>query len=194
MKKICVFCGSSPGAMPEYLEMAKQLGQIISKRNLSLVYGGTSVGTMGELADEVVKEGGNVIGVITKQLKDKGIEHPGISKLNVVSTMHERKSLMYELSDGFIALPGGTGTMEEFFEIFTWAQLGLHRKPCGILNICHYYDKLLEFMDHAVSQRFLKQAHRSTVLVDENPESLLNRFETYQAPLIDKWMDREIKN
>jgi uncharacterized protein (TIGR00730 family) len=108
--------------------------------------------------------------------------------------MHERKGLMYELSDGFIALPGGTGTMEEFFEIFTWAQLGLHRKPCGILNICHYYDKLLEFMDHAVSQRFLKQAHRSTVLVDENPESLLNRFETYQAPLIDKWMDREIKN
>ncbi|MDM8526227.1 TIGR00730 family Rossman fold protein [Desulfococcaceae bacterium HSG8] len=190
MKTICIFCGSSPGRMPEYVEAGRQLGCLIAKRKLSLVYGGTNVGIMGQIADEVLKNRGSVIGVITEHLKEKNIAHPGLSELRVTDTMQERKALMDELSDGFIALPGGLGTLEEFAEMLTLAQLGLHRKPCGILNACGYYDKLIDFMDYAVSQGFLKDVHRSMILIDEDPEALLNKFENYKAPLADKWVDR----
>ena len=193
MKRICVFCGSSPGARPEYAQVARQLGHILAERNLGLVYGGGSVGMMGVVADAALQAGGEVIGVIPKKLFQKeGVAHAHLSKLHVVDSMHERKALMAELADAFIALPGGLGTIEEFFEVLTWAQLGIHWKPCGLLDVCHYYDKLLEFLDDAVAQRFVKAEHRSMVLVAETPEMLLQQFQSYQAPQVDKWIGREV--
>jgi len=195
MKRICVFCGSSPGARPEYAQAARQLGHILAERNLGLVYGGGSVGMMGVVADAALQAGGEVIGVIPEKLFQKeGVAHAHLSKLHVVDSMHERKALMAELADAFIALPGGLGTIEEFFEVLTWAQLGIHWKPCGLLDVCHYYDKLLEFLDDAVAQRFVKAEHRSMVLVAETPEMLLQQFQSYQAPQVDKWIGREVKS
>lgn len=196
MKKICVYCGSSPGARPEYILAAKKLGQILASQNITLVYGGASVGIMGQVAKATLEAGGDVIGVITKKLVDMEVALKELSQLYVVDTMHERKMRMADISDGFIAMPGGLGTIEEFFEILTWAQLGMHQKPCGLLNVCQYFDKLGEFLDNAVSEQFIEAEHRNMVLIDENPEVLLQKFESYQAPINNKaqWVIRMSNN
>jgi uncharacterized protein (TIGR00730 family) len=191
MKRVCVFCGSSPGANSEYAELARQLGGILARRGLGLVYGGGNVGLMGRLADAVLKQGGHVIGVIPQSLVDLEVAHPGLPDLRVVASMHERKALMADLADGFIALPGGIGTLEEFCEILTWAQLGLHHKPCGLINVAGYFDHLMAFLDHAVSERFFRREHRSMVIVESDPHKLLDLFETYRPPQLEKWIDRD---
>jgi len=190
MKRICVFCGSSPGKSPAYGAAARKLGQVLAKRGLSLVYGGSKVGLMGEVAEAVLAAKGEVIGVIPGPLANKELAHRGLSDLRVVDSMHERKALMAELSDGFIALPGGMGTFEEFFEITTWAQLGMHSKPCGLLNIAHYYDKLIQFLDQAMQECFIKPAHRALMMVASDADSLLDRFENHRPALVEKWIDR----
>lgn len=186
MKRICVFCGSSPGARPEYLQAARELGHALAGKNIGLVYGGAKVGMMGKVAEAVLEKGGEVIGVIPKGLVDKEVAFTGLADLRVVGSMHERKALMADLSDGFIALPGGLGTIEEFLEVVTWAQLGIHPKPCGLLNVEQYYNRLLDFLDHTVNEKFVECEHRSMIMVDENPERLLEKFEVYQPPTIDK--------
>ncbi|MDD3293973.1 MAG: TIGR00730 family Rossman fold protein [Geobacteraceae bacterium] len=186
MKRICVFCGSSPGAGPEYLDAAKQLAGALARKNIGLIYGGARVGLMGEIARSVLERGGEVIGVIPRALMEREVAFTGLSDLRVVDSMHERKAMMAELADGFIALPGGLGTIEEFFEILTWAQLGIHRKPCGLLNINNYFSTLMDFLNHTVTERFVEREHREMILLDEDPERLLLRFETYQPPLTDK--------
>ena len=191
MKRLCVYCGSSSGRQPVYAQVARQLARAMVNRNIDLVYGGASVGIMGEIANAVLEEGGDVIGIIPKGLFKKEVAHTGVTELREVDSMHERKSLMADLSDGFIALPGGFGTIEEIFEIITWSQLGMHRKPCGLLNVCHYYDKLFDFLDHSVTEQFIKAAHHSTILVDECPDALLGKFEVYEAPETVKLIDRK---
>jgi uncharacterized protein (TIGR00730 family) len=186
LKRICVFCGSSPGANPAYLETARQLGQTLVQRKLGLVYGGAKVGIMGEIAKTVYELHGEVTGVIPRELFEKEVAFTGLSDLRVVETMHERKALMAELSDGFIALPGGLGTIEEFFEVLTWAQLNFHQKPCGLLNVAHYYDRVIEFLDVMLDQQFIDTDHRQMVLVEENPAALLDRFASYRPPQSDK--------
>ncbi len=186
MKRICVFCGSSPGGRPEYVQAARQLGHTLANRGIGLVYGGAKVGMMGQLASAVLEAGGEVSGVIPEQLVKKEVAFTELADLEVVGSMHERKARMAALSDGFIALPGGLGTFEEFFEALTWAQLGMHQKPCGFLNVCRYYDKLIAFLNHAVEQQFVKSEYRTMVLVDEDAETLLRKFERYQPPKIDK--------
>lgn len=186
MKRICVFCGSSPGSKPEYVEMAAQLGKELAKNDIGLVYGGGSVGMMGVLADSVVKSQGRVTGVITKQLFKMEVGFTELSDLRIVGTMHERKAMMAQLSDGFIALPGGFGTMDEMFEILTWAQLNIHQKPCGFLNVNGYYNKLIDFIDHMISQNFINKSCRSLLQVDEQPDSLLEKFRNYAPLLMDK--------
>ncbi|MFP5212061.1 MAG: TIGR00730 family Rossman fold protein [Acidobacteriota bacterium] len=191
MKRICVFCGSSPSSRPEYVQVARRLAHILVDRGIGLVYGGASVGLMGEIADAVLREGGEVTGVIPEMLLLKELAHPDLSELVVVNSMHQRKLKMSELSDGFIALPGGFGTMEEFFEVLTWAQLGLHQKPCGILDVADYYRHLVSFMDHMLSEGFLKDKWRNMVLIDTDPLSLLDRFDRYVPPEIGKWLSPE---
>lgn len=186
MKRICVFCGSSPGSGPEYLDSAKQLGYTLASKNIGLVYGGARVGIMRKIAESVVEKGGEVIGVIPKGLVEKEVAFTGLADLRVVGSMHERKALMADLSDGFIALPGGLGTIEEFFEVVTWAQLGIHSKPCGLLNVKQYFTRLLDFLDFTVTEKFVEMEHRSMILVDENPGKLLQKFESYHPPGIDK--------
>ncbi len=181
-----MFCGSSPGNNPEYRETARNLGRILAGRNIELVFGGGRVGLMNEIANTVLGAGGRVTGVIPQSLVDREVAHTGISELRVTGSMHERKALMAELSDGFIALPGGIGTFEEFMEIITWGQLGFHRKPCGLLNTLGFYDGLLGFLDHAVHEGFLHNANRDSILVSETPEELLDLFITYIPPSIDK--------
>jgi len=186
MKRICVFCGSNPGTNPAYLKAARQIGTLLAEKGIGLVYGGASIGVMGEVADAALKVGGEVIGIIPKVLAKKEIAHPNLSDLKVVESMHARKALMAEVSDGFIALPGGLGTFEELFEILTWAQLGLHAKPCGLLNVAHYYDKLVEFLKHAVGEQFIKKKHHALLLIDKDPTLLLAKFESFQAPKLEK--------
>jgi len=186
MQRIGVFCGSSPGNQPEYTQAARELGKILAERKIGLVYGGGRVGLMGELASAVLSAGGEVTGVITRYLYQRELAHPGITQLQVVETMHERKALMAELADGFIALPGGLGTIEEIFEVLTWSQLGLQRKPGGLLNVCGYYDALIRFLDHTVFAGFVAAEHRQMILVDTYPARLLDQFENYQPPEIDK--------
>lgn len=186
MKRICVFCGSGCGAGDQYMDAARKLGLALLGHNLSLVYGGAGVGLMGVIADTVMQNKGEVVGVIPKALFDREVACTGLSDLRVVDTMHERKSLMAELSDGFIALPGGLGTIEEFFEVLTWSQLGIHEKPCGILNVNGYFDRLTGFLDHAVSQGFIEKECRSLVLMDHDPETLIQKMKAYQAPEVDK--------
>jgi len=188
MKRICVYCGSNLGKKPAYLEMAKKLGITLAERGMTLVYGGASVGIMGELADSVLCNGGKVIGVIPQVLVEKEVSHRGLSELKIVSSMHERKALMAELSCAFIALPGGLGTLEELFEVLTWGQLGFHEKPCGILNVSGYYDGLIEFIDHAVEQQYIKGVYRKMLLVRETPHELLESFFDYRHPKIEKWI------
>jgi uncharacterized protein (TIGR00730 family) len=186
MKRIGVFCGSSPGARPEYLHAAKLLGYTLASKNIGLVYGGAKVGMMGKIAQAVLEKKGEVIGVIPQGLVDKEVAFTGLTDLRVVDSMHERKALMADLSDGFIALPGGLGTIEEFFEVATWAQLGIHPKPCGLLNVNQYYDRLMDFLDHTVDEKFVELEHRSMILMDDDPERLLQKFETYHPPMVDK--------
>ncbi len=186
MRRICVFCGSSPGAKPEYSQAARHLGSVLAQRQWGLVYGGGNVGLMGQIANTVIEQGGEVIGVIPRGLLERRVALTGLSDLRVVGSMHERKAVMAELADGFIALPGGLGTLEEFFEVWTWAQLGLHQKPCGFINTCDYYTPLISFLDHLVAEGFLAPPHRSMVMVEEHPEALLNQFDRYKAPVVDK--------
>ena len=186
MDRICVFCGSSPGARPEYVRAAVQLGETLATRGITLVYGGARVGTMGQLARAALAAGGEVIGVIPRRLVDMEVAYTGLPDLRVVGSMHERKATMADLADAFIALPGGLGTIEEFFEVLTWAQLGMHRKPCGLLNVCGYYDGLIAFLDHAVAERFVEGAHREMVRIAESAEALLEAFETYRPPTASK--------
>jgi len=174
--RICVFTGSRHGLRPEYAEAAKTLGRDLVARKYGLVYGGGNVGLMTVIADTVLELKGHVTGVIPNSLVSKEVAHFGLSDLRVVESMHERKALMAELSDGFIAMPGGIGTMEEFFEVLSWAQLGLHEKPCGLLNVAGYYDPLIEFLDHAVAQDFIKPKHRALMVVESDPGRLLDRF------------------
>ncbi len=186
-----MYCGSRPGGRSDYAIVARQLAHAMVNKNIDLVYGGASVGIMGKIADAVLEKGGEVIGIIPKGLFVKEVAHTGITELREVSSMHERKSLMAELSDGFIALPGGYGTIEELFEIITWSQLGMHNKPCGLLNVCNYFDNLIDFLDHAVSEQFINKINRSILLVDECPDTLLEKLEVYKNPETEKWIDQE---
>jgi uncharacterized protein (TIGR00730 family) len=191
MRRICVFSGSSPGRRQAYGEAASALGRLLAEHGIGVVYGGASLGLMGRLADAARDAGGEVIGVIPQSLVDFEVAHMGLDDLRIVGSMHERKALMAELSDAFIALPGGIGTLEEFFEVWTWAKLGSHRKPCGLLNIEGYYDKLLGFLDHVVEEAFLKPAHREMILVEDDPKVLLGAIRRYNSPIVEKWIGRE---
>jgi len=189
-KRVCVFCGSSPGARPAYAFAAAALAQCLIARGITVVYGGGNVGLMGILADTARAAGGEVIGVIPRGLVAKEVAHTELADLRVVESMHERKALMADLSDAFIAMPGGYGTFEEFCEILTWTQLGLQRKPCGILNVDGYYDPLLQMFDRAVAEQFVKPVHRDLFIADAAPETLVERLLVFQAPLVDKWLGR----
>jgi hypothetical protein len=178
MKRICVFCGASTGANPAFSEAAVELADVLADRNIGIVYGGASVGIMGILADAALERGVDVIGVMPKALIEREVSHGGLSQLIVVNTMHERKAAMADLADGFIALPGGLGTLEELFEVLTWSQLRFHSKPCGLLNSQGYYGKLLEFLDQGVAQRFIKSEHRSLLLSANDPGPLVDVMET----------------
>lgn len=191
MKRLAVFCGSSMGLSEAYKEGAIQLGKELAKRKITLVYGGSSIGIMGTVADTVLELGGQVIGVIPKMLEEREISHPHLTELLIVDSMHERKAKMVELADGFIALPGGMGTLEELFEVLTWAQLGLHQKPCGILNIHHYYDSLISFIDHMHEQQFLQDQYRSMALIASNPSDLIEQFQSYVAPLVKTYINEK---
>lgn len=180
MKSIAVFCGSSNGASNIYIETAKKFGKELAKRGITLIYGGASVGVMGAIANAVLNEGGHVIGIMPRFLEEREISHKRLSELIVVDSMHERKAKMAELADGFVALPGGPGTLEEFFEIYTWAQLGLHQKPCGLLNINHYFDPLVELFNHMAEEQFLDEKYLSMALVDVEPHRLLDKFDCYE--------------
>lgn len=190
MNSICVFCGSSVGDDEIFAGEARRLGATLVQSGLALVYGGGSVGLMGVLADAVLAAGGHVIGVIPRMLWEREVGHRGLSDLRIVETMHERKALMAELSDGFIAMPGGIGTFEEFFEVWTWGQLGVHRKPCALLNVAGYFDPMLDMIDTMIRRRFLKPEYRDMVLVETAPDALLTRMEAYQPPTVGKWIDR----
>jgi uncharacterized protein (TIGR00730 family) len=190
VKRVLVFCGSSPGLRPEYAECARELGRELASRDLEVVFGGASVGLMGALADAALSAGGTVIGVIPNRLVQHEIAHAHLTKLHVVETMHERKALMAELSDAVIALPGGSGTLDELFELFTWKQLGLHRKPLGLLNVVDYWQPLLAFLEHAVNERFLRVEYLEDLQVDRSPADLLDRLTTHEHRSYDKWIDR----
>jgi uncharacterized protein (TIGR00730 family) len=188
MRRICVYCGSSPGKNPRYRQAAEHLGQALVARGLGLVYGGASVGVMGAIADAVLDNGGEAIGIIPESLAVKEVAHESLTEQHVVKSMHERKALMAEMSDGFIALPGGWGTIEEIFEILTWAQLGFHEKPSGLLNVAGYYDGLFTFLEHAIDQQFVKPAYREMLIMETESARLLDRFEAYRAPRVRKWI------
>ena len=189
MKHICVFCGSSAGDDPRFLETARRTGALLAERGLGLVYGGATVGLMGAVADAVLAHGGHVTGVIPSRLVERELAHHGLPDLRVVASMHERKALMADLADGFVALPGGIGTLEETFEVLTWAQLGLHHKPIGILDVAGYYAPLLTFLDHAVASRFVRREHRDMLLVDPDPGRLLDRLAAHVPVDVEKWID-----
>jgi uncharacterized protein (TIGR00730 family) len=186
-----VYCGSSPGRLPVYTQAAHQLAASLVSRNIRLVYGGASIGLMGSVADEVLRLGGEVVGIIPKALAHKEVMHANLAELHITQSMHERKLKMAELADGFIALPGGIGTLEELFEIWTWAQLGMHSKPCGLLNVAGYYDALTGFLDHVLAEQFVKAQHHALLLVEEQAELLLERFVHYQPPAVRRWVDED---
>ena len=190
MKRICVFAGSNTGARPEYVSAAEELGRALVARGIGLVYGGARVGLMGVLADTVLAANGAVIGVMPEALVAKEVAHAGVADLRVVSSMHERKALMADLADGFVALPGGWGTWEEFFEILTWAQLGLHEKPCGLLNVQGYFTPLLASVDHSIDEGFVKPEYRSMIAVAATADAVLDLLAAYQPPRVQKWIDR----
>lgn len=188
-KRICVYCGSNAGARPVYAEAARELGSELALRGIGLVYGGGRVGLMGIVADAVLTGGGEVIGVIPKALATKEVAHHGLTDLRVVASMHERKALMVELADAFIALPGGFGTLEEFCEVLTWAQLGIHRKPHGLLNVAEFYAPLLKFFDHAVAEKFVRGVHRELIITASEPAELLDLLAKAHPPNLNKWID-----
>jgi uncharacterized protein (TIGR00730 family) len=190
LSSVCVFCGSNGGADPIYRETAADVGRSLAERGMRLVYGGGKVGMMGAVADGALGAGGDVVGVIPQQIFDLEIGHEGLADLRVVGSMHERKALMAELADAFVALPGGIGTFEELFEVFTWAQLGLHRKPLGLLDVAGYYGPLEAMLDHAVQQRFLRPETRAMLVRDDSLDGLLERFEAWVPPGLPKWIDR----
>jgi uncharacterized protein (TIGR00730 family) len=189
IRRLAVFCGSNPGARPEYAHAARSLGKLLASRGVGVVYGGSNVGLMQVLADAVLDELGDIIGVIPRMLVQREVANKALTDLRIVDSMHDRKALMAELADGFVALPGGIGTLEEFFEIWTWAQLGMHDKPCGLLNVAGYFDPLLEFLDRAVSEKFVREVHRKMVIVESDPAELLARFELYEPPRVVKWIN-----
>lgn len=195
IKQICVYCGSGVGGLDGYAEAARALGRAFVERGIGLVFGGGRIGLMGVLAETVLAGGGEAIGVIPKDLMDKGLGLTSVTSLRIVETMHARKALMAELADAFIAMPGGYGTAEEFFEALTWAQLGLHTKPCGLLNVHGYFDDLIRFVDHAVHEQFLDAAHRGLLLVDDSSDGLLAQLDSWQPPAVDKagWATRLMK-
>ena len=188
--RICVYAGSNPGANPAYAEAAADLARVLSGRGIGVVYGGARVGLMGILADTALEAGGEVIGVMPQDLIDREIGHTGLTELHVVASMHERKALMAELSDGFVALPGGAGTLEELIEVYTWSQLGLHAKPMGVLNVHGYYDGLAALLDHAVQEGFLRREHRAAMHAEPTAEALLERFDGWRPSGTGKWLDR----
>ena len=188
--RICVYAGSNPGADPAYADAAADLARVLAGRGIGVVYGGARVGLMGILADTALEAGGEVIGVMPQDLIDREIGHTGLTELHVVASMHERKALMAELSDGFVALPGGAGTLEELIEVYTWSQLGLHDKPMGVLNVLGYYDGLAALLDHAVQEGFLRPQHREAMQSAATPAELLAAFEGWQPTLAAKWLDR----
>lgn len=192
MDRVCVFCGSSPGARPAYTEATEELARLLAAEGIGVVYGGGGVGLMGKLADAVLAHGGEITGVIPRALVDREIEHRQVEDMRVVGSMHERKALMAELAHAFVALPGGIGTLEELVEVFTWSQLGLHRKPCGLLDVEGYYQRLADFLDHAVQERFLLEQHRATLMVESDPGALLERLRAYRPDAVEpKWIDRD---
>jgi uncharacterized protein (TIGR00730 family) len=187
MNRLCVYCGSSPGVGESYIQAAKSLAALLVSAGIGLVYGGACKGLMGVMADTMLAGGGEVRGVIPRALEGKEVAHTGLTRLHVVESMHERKSLMAVLADGFVALPGGFGTLEEIIEVLTWGQLQFHSKPCGLLNVDGYFDDLLAFFDHAEQRGFLRPQHRGMLLVADTPAELLDRFEHYEPPDVDKW-------
>ncbi|TDV12128.1 TIGR00730 family Rossman fold protein [Paraburkholderia caballeronis] len=189
MKAVCVYCGSSMGASPVYAEAAKAFGRALVAANLGLVYGGGKVGLMGVIADEVMAAGGRAIGVIPELLVDKEVGHNGLSELHVVPDMHHRKKMMADLSDAFVALPGGAGTLEELFEVYTWAQLGYHHKPVAVLNIDGFYDPLISLLTHTVSEGFMRQTYFDLLQIDTDPAKLIGKLQSYRAPAKDKWSE-----
>ncbi len=196
IRRVCVYCGSGVGGQDGYAEAAQALGRALVARGFGLVFGGGRIGMMGVLAQTVLTGGGEAIGVIPKDLMDKGLGLASVTSLHVVETMHARKALMAELADAFIAMPGGFGTAEEFFEALTWAQLGLHAKPCGLLNVHGYFDHLIRFVDHAVHEQFIDPTHRGLMLVDDSPERLLDKLDAWQPPPVDKvaWAMQRIRD
>ena len=190
LRSVCVFCGSNSGAGDAYAEAARGLARAIARRRLKLVYGGGNVGLMGVLADAALGAGAHVIGVIPRRLVEKEVAHARLTEQRIVGTMHERKALMAELSDAFVALPGGLGTLDETFEMLTWTQLGYHRKPSALLDVNGYFTRLADFLDHAVAERFITAAHRDMLVVERDPEAVLDRLATTPLPNVSKWMDR----
>ena len=189
IKRVCVYCGSNSGSLPAYAEAARELGSELARRGLGLVYGGGRVGLMGIVADAVLAGGGEVIGVIPQGLAKKEVAHFDLKDLRIVNSMHERKALMVELADAFIAMPGGFGTLEEFCEVLTWAQLGIHRKPHGLLNVAGFYDSLLTFFDHAMERNFIRAVHRELVITESDPARLLDLIANAHMPNLNKWID-----
>lgn len=191
INSICIYCGSSSGRLEVYASAAVALAEALVSRNIRLVYGGASIGIMGRVADQVLTLGGEVVGVIPKAFSHKEIAHQHLTELHITASMHERKMQMAELSDGFIALPGGIGTLEELFEIWTWAQLGFHQKPCGLLNVAGYYDSLIQFLDHVLAEQFVKQDTHDLLIVESNPDALLDRYINYQPPAVQHWLAKD---
>lgn len=188
MKSICIYCGSSVGRRETYANAARELARTLLERRIRVIYGGSSYGIMGVIAETVLAGDGEIVGVIPEPLRVRELAHPGLTELHVTRSMHERKTKMAELADAFVALPGGIGTLEEIFEIWTWAQLGAHAKPCGMLNVEGYFDPLVAFLDHAVDQSFLAPSHRSMLIVESDPNALLERFAAYRPPAVDAWV------
>jgi uncharacterized protein (TIGR00730 family) len=189
MKNVCVFCGSNTGRHEAYAEAARQLGRTMAEMNIGLVYGGARVGLMGAIADSVLAAGGEAIGVMPDFIVGKEIAHEGLTALHVVGSMNARKQMMADLSDGFIALPGGFGTLDEFFEMVTWTQLNMHTKPCGVLDIDGYYRSLMDFLEHAAAEQFIRAEHCAMILMDDDPSALIAKLESFQAPVVKKWFD-----
>lgn len=190
-QRFCVYCGSNMGARGIYREAARALGNEMARRGIGLVYGGSNMGLMGVVADAVLDAGGSVVGIMPEHLATKEIAHTHLTELRVVSTMHERKALMADLADGFIALPGGFGTYDEFCEVVTWAQLGLHQKPCAMLNVAGYYDAMIAMFDHAVREGFVRDTHRGMLILSSDASALLDQMQNYHAPVVKKWITRE---
>ena len=190
LRSLCVYCGSNPGRRPEYVEAGRALARAAAARGIDLIYGGATVGVMGAVADAALDAGGRVVGVIPQALVDKELAHHALTELVVTASMHERKAMMAERADAFVALPGGVGTLEEIFEMWTWAQLGFHRKPCGLLNVAGYYDGLVAFLDRTVEEGFVRPGHREMLVVEPTPDALFERFVAYRPPVVTKWVGR----